>query len=274
MLAYAKLNLCLEVVGLRSDGFHDIHSLVQTIDLADHIEISWGTDIQVSCSTKLDGPNIVEQAVRRLLNEKRSRSGIHIKIEKNIPMGAGLGGGSSDAATVLAVVNRLVPPVLPSSELSRLADTIGADVPLFLTGGCVRVSGRGNPEAFLAPRLETYVVLVPPVHCATSRIYRAWHVPVAPTSGSRPGDWLELGRNDLFQAAASLIPELQGFQDAVAGLGGRFFGMTGSGSGFYAAFDDRVHANQAWLDLTRQQPGCRVYYCRSTATGFTQLRGG
>ncbi|MCK5246487.1 4-(cytidine 5'-diphospho)-2-C-methyl-D-erythritol kinase, partial [Candidatus Bipolaricaulota bacterium] len=91
VLAYAKLNLCLEVHGLRSDGFHEIRALVQTIDLADRIEIAPRRDVQVSCGTKLNGPNIAEQAVRALLRQKRTRAGVTIRIEKDIPLGAGLG---------------------------------------------------------------------------------------------------------------------------------------------------------------------------------------
>ncbi|MEE8593972.1 MAG: 4-(cytidine 5'-diphospho)-2-C-methyl-D-erythritol kinase [Candidatus Bipolaricaulota bacterium] len=270
VLAYAKLNLCLEVQGLRSDGFHEIRSLVQTIDLADRIEIATGRGVRVSCSAKLDGPNIAEQAVRTLLKHKRIRAGVNIRIEKNIPMRAGLGGGSSDAAAVLAVVNRLLPPVIPSSDLLEIAGTIGADVPLFLTGGCVRVSGRGNPEAFLPPRSEAYAVLVPAVHCSTSEIYRAWHAAMPPKDRSQ-GDCRELGRNDLFPAAVRLAPVLQGFRNAVADLGGLFSGMTGSGSGFYAAFADRVQAEQACANLRRQEHGCRIYYCQPTSTGFAEL---
>ncbi len=269
VLAYAKLNLCLEVHGLRSDGFHEIRALVQTIDLADRIEIAPGRDVQVSCGTKLNGPNIAEQAVRALLRRKRTRAGVTIRIEKDIPLGAGLGGGSSDAAAVLAVVNRLIPPVIPHSDLLEIAGTIGADVPLFLPGGCVRVSGRGTPEEFLPPRSEAYVVLVPPVHCSTSEVYRTWRAAPLATDRCRK-DGPELGRNDLFSAAVRLVPELQGFRNAVADLGGLFSGMTGSGSGFYATFADGVQAEQACANLRRQEPGCRVYCCQPTDVGFAE----
>jgi len=272
VLAYAKLNLCLEVHGVRSDGFHEIRSLVQTIDLADRIEIAPGRGIQISCSTKLNGPNIVEQAVHALLKQKKTRAGVNIRIEKTIPMGAGLGGGSSDAAAVLAIVNQLLPPVIPSAELSGIAEDIGSDVPLFLTGGCVRVSGRGAPEAFLSPRSEVYALLVPPVHCSTSEIYRTWRASAAAADRFRKVD-LELGRNDLFPAAASLAPELKAFRTAMENLGGSYSGMTGSGSGFYAAFGDRTRAEQACVKLRRQEPDCRVYYCQPTSTGFAEPTG-
>ena len=268
VLAYAKLNLCLEVQGLRSDGFHQVRSLVQTIDLADRIEIAPGREVQVSCSARLNGPNIAEHAVLALLDRKKSRAGVTIRIEKNIPIGAGLGGGSSNAAAVLAVVNRLFPPVIPHPVLLEIAMSIGSDVPLFLTGGCVRVSGKGGPEEFLPPRSEVYVLLVPPIHCSTGDIYRAWDELTATTEPSWKDDCLVLGRNDLFPAAASLVPELNVFRKAVEDLGGCYSGMTGSGSGFYVAFSDRIQAKQACDNLRRQEPGCRVYYCQPTSTGF------
>lgn len=271
VLAYAKLNLCLEVYGVRSDGFHEIRSLVQTIDLADCIEIAPGRGIHISCSTKMNGPNIVEQAVRALLKEKRTRAGVNIRIDKTIPMGAGLGGGSSDAAAVLAIVNQLLPPEIPSSELSEIAEDIGSDVPLFLTGGCVRVSGRGAPDEFLLPRSEAYALLVPPVHCSTSEVYRTWRASAAADRFRQ--DDLELGRNDLLPAAVKLAPELKAFRKAVEDLGGSYSGMTGSGSGFYAAFRDRTRAEQACVKLRRQEPDCRVYYCQPTSTGFAESTG-
>lgn len=262
ILAYAKLNLFLEVIGRREDGFHDIRSLVQTIDLADRIAISPGTGISVACDLELNGPNIVETAMRDLLEEKRSRVGVGIHIEKRIPMGAGLGGGSSDAAATLAAVNQLVSPVLPRSALLKLAESIGADVALFLTGGCLRVVNRGDLEETLPSRHECFVILVPSIHCSTREIYSHWHPGDTPATGET------LGRNDLYPAAVRLQPQLQSFHDAIVGIGGSYSGMTGSGSGFFAAFSDYSEALEARETLARQQPSCRVYCCQPTSTGF------
>jgi len=264
VVAYSKLNLSLEVVGLRSDGFHEIRSIMQTIDLADRIDIAPGVGIHVSCSVKLNGANIVEQAVRELLREKRTRTGVTIHVEKNIPIGAGLGGGSSDAAAVLATINRLIPPVLPPSVLVEIAGRIGSDVALFLTGGCMSVADRGEPRRQLPLRDETYVLLVPNIHCSTGDIYRAWQ------PADRSATEQALGRNDLYPAAARLYPELRVFRDAIDGVGALYSGMTGSGSGFFAAFPDCTEASAAAEHLTRQQGNCRVYYCRPTSTGFAE----
>jgi len=264
LLAYAKLNLFLEVCGLRSDGFHEIRSLVQTIDLADRIEIAPGTGVSVSCSEKLDGPNIAEQAVRMLLREKRTGAGMNIRIEKSIPIGAGLGGGSSDAAAVLAIVNRLVPPMIPESTLLEIAGSIGSDVALFLTGGCMYLTDRGEPEQRLPQRPESFVLLVPDIHCSTGDVYRAWE------SDDVTSTKQTLGRNDLYPAAMRLYPEIEAYRDIIGGIGGLYSGMTGSGSAFFAAFPSLTEASLACRRLARRQPACRVYCCQPTKIGFAE----
>jgi 4-diphosphocytidyl-2-C-methyl-D-erythritol kinase len=267
MLAYAKLNLWLEVRGLREDGFHTIRSIVQTIDLADRIEIDTGMDVRVTCSVPLQGPNLAEHAIRALLAQKGSQAGVTVHIEKNIPIGAGLGGGSSDAAAVLFTVNRLFPPVLPESEVSNIAGGLGSDVALFLGGGCMMLGGVGQPEGKQPTRREAYVVLVPDIACSTGEIYRAWRGESAPPSE------VELGRNDLYRPAVKLHPELARYRRAMSELGGLYSGMTGSGSGFFAAFRSRREAISACELVTRQEPSCRVYCCQPTKVGFAEERG-
>jgi len=262
VLAYAKLNLLLDVLSVRPDGFHEIASLVQTIDLADQLEITPSATISVSCSALPTGPNIAETAVRKLLQEKKSRVGIHIHIDKNIPIGAGLGGGSSDAAAVLAVVNQIVPPRISDARLAAMAESIGADVPLFLNGGCVGLRGLGSPEETHPVRSETFVLLVPKIHCSTKDVYKGWR------SHDVGDSKCELGRNSLAPAALRLHPELQTAAHAVGRLGGDYAGMTGSGSAHFAAFSDPLQARSAYEELTRQQRDSRVYYCHPTRTGF------
>ncbi|MCK5827353.1 4-(cytidine 5'-diphospho)-2-C-methyl-D-erythritol kinase [Candidatus Bipolaricaulota bacterium] len=262
VLAYAKLNLFLDVLSVRPDGFHEIKSLVQTIDLADRIEITPSTTISVSCSVLLAGANIAETATRKLLQEKKSRTGIDIRIDKHIPIGAGLGGGSSDAAAVLAVVNQMVPPRISDARMAAIAESIGADVPLFLNGGCVSLRGLGSPEETHPVRSETFVLLVPKIHCSTEDVYKGWR------SDDVAGLESELGRNSLAPAALRLHPELQTAAHAVGKLGGDYAGMTGSGSAHFAAFSDPMQARSAYEELTRQQRDSRVYYCHPTRAGF------
>ncbi len=267
VLAYAKLNLFLAILGKRADGFHEIESLVQTIDLADQIEVSLAPTVTVNCEPRLAGINIAETAARALLQEKKTQAGVHIRIEKHIPMGAGLGGGSSDAAAILTVVNRLIPPRVPDSRLVDIAASIGADVPLFLTGGCVSLAGVGRPEEQHSVRSEAFVLLVPDVHCATKEIYQAWR---SEDAGESP---FELGRNDLAASAEKIYPELEAVGAAINNLGGDYSGMTGSGAAYFAAFADPTRARSAYETLTRQQPGSRVYYCQPTRAGSLVVSG-
>lgn len=262
--AFAKLNLFLEVCGPRTDGFHNIRSRVQTIDLADTLEIAPADEIHVVCDQALDGDNIVAQAVRMLLREKRSHAGVHIAIEKHIPIGAGLGGGSSDAAAALTTVNKLVPPAIPAPRIAEIAAKIGSDVPLFLQGGCMEIVGRGDPGMPLAIQPRFFVILAPPIHCSTREIFQAWD----PQDKQAPP--LVPGQNDLYPAAARIYPRLDQYREMMDCLGGLYAGMTGSGSAFFAAFDDQDTAHRAQRELTRHRPECRVYCCQPTAVGFAE----
>ncbi len=271
ILAYAKLNLSLAVLGSRSDGYHDIDSIVQTVDLADTIElrVRQGCDIVVENSLQgIQGPDLTERAAAALLRAKAARCRVEIHIVKHIPAGAGLGGGSSDAAAVLLALDRLTPPSVSAAELSRIAASIGSDVPLFLVGGCVRVTGRGDVVARLAEsRREHFVIAAPAIHCPTADVYRAW-------TAQPPRDAAEpLGRNDLYAAAVSLHPEIVALGNAVASSAALFGGMSGSGSAFYAAFGDRTSASAAAEKLHDELPACVVHVCRATDTGSREMEG-
>ncbi len=265
VLAYAKLNLYLNVCGVRLNGYHDIQSLVQTIDLADRIAIMPASDVRLSCSQKLGGINSVQVAVDRLLKEKKSQAGVHIWIEKHIPVGAGLGGGSSDAAAVLSVLNGAIPPILSDETLLKIAATIGADVPLFLAGGCVEVVGLGTPKACHPLRTETFIVFVPDLQCSTRDVYESWK---PHETSCNQVNW---GHNDLAAAAIRIQPELKQIGERMRGLGELYSGMTGSGAGFFAAFASARDAAQAFTNVSRQLQDGRVYYCQPTECGYVEL---
>lgn len=270
--AFAKLNLSLSILGSRPDGFHEIDSLVQTIDLADHLSLGLrdkGIDVENDLAG-LRGRDLAEVAAEKLLLEKGSSGGVTIRIRKRIPAGAGLGGGSSDAAAVIAVLNRLTPPELPSSTLLRVASEVGADVPLFLRGGLLRMTGRGEtvrPSG--RATLRRFVVLAPPIQCDTGEVYRRFS-----RSRSRTGGDVPLGVNDLLAPALSVYPELGRYHEAILALGARHAGMSGSGSAFYAAFADSADAKVAAETLRRDHPEARVFESSATSEGHRVLEGG
>ncbi len=267
VLAFAKLNLALSVLRRRQDGFHEIDSIVQTIDLADRIEIDAVPGRGVAVENTLvgiQGPDLAEQAATALLAAKVAERRVTIRIAKGIPAGAGLGGGSSDAAAVLRTLDRLTPPLLSPADLAAIAAKIGSDVALFLVGGCVRISGRGDVVTRCAAvRRELFVVIVPTVRCPTAEIYGAWAAHRVESPDAEPS----LGRNDLLAPALHVRPELRRYDEAVAACGGAFAGMSGSGSSFYVAFADPAHAASCANRLRRMFPECAVYECRPTDVG-------
>lgn len=272
LLAYAKLNLSLRVVGCRSDGFHELDSIVQTVDLADRIEVSLeGSGIVVENDLPgLVGRDLAECAAEALLEAKGERVGVRIRIAKGIPAGAGLGGGSSDAAAVLWGVDRLTPPHLPRERLLCVAAELGSDVPLFLRGGQARMTGRGECLAPMAERRsEHFVLLVPPVHCHTGRVYEAWRR-VSEADGRMPA---ALGENDLLAPAVAEYPELSVYRDAVLELGAPYAGMSGSGSTFFAAYHDPVQAGIVTERLRVAFPEARCFVCAATDSGRRVLSG-
>jgi len=269
ILAYAKINLSLNVLRRREDGFHEIDSLIQTIDLADEITVRQ-TAAPLTVTNDLEIPpqeDLAWKAARLVLDRKDVRSGMQISVRKTIPTGAGLGGGSSDAAAVLWAVDRLTPPVLPHKHLFDLAAQLGSDVPLFLHGGLLRATGRGESITPIFPcRREMFVLIVPPVHSNTTSVYREMQTRIVPDrrSARQP----HLGENDLYSAAVFLYPELTPYGHAIGKLGAEYAGMSGSGSTFFAAFKDERTATTARLNMEKTFPQARVYLVQATSTGF------
>jgi 4-diphosphocytidyl-2-C-methyl-D-erythritol kinase len=266
--AFAKLNLSLSVLGQRDDGFHEIVSTVQTFDLADDLDIvvEEGTGICVTNTLGgFAGPDLTEVAAALILEAKKACRKVTINISKRIPAGAGLGGGSADAAAVLVALDRMIPPELPDHQLQEIGAEVGSDVPLFLLGGNVRVSGRGEHVVRGGSlRGETFLLLFPPVHSSTVAVYDAW-------SDHRPGNRgrreQSLGGNDLLQAAFSLYPILVSYYSAVQELGAAFAGMSGSGASFFAAFESEARAREKANGLAELFPKDQIVLCHSTDRG-------
>ena len=273
LLAYAKLNLSLRVVRRRADGFHELDSIVQTIDLADRVSLCIeGSEIVVENDLDgLVGRDLAEVAAEALLEAKEQRVGVRIRIAKGIPAGAGLGGGSSDAAAVLWGIDRLTPPQLPPDRLLDVAAKLGSDIPLFLDGGQARMTGRGECLSRMETiRPEHYVLVVPPVHCNTGRVYQSWK-PVA--AGSEGSSGAALGVNDLLPPALAEYPELATYRDAVLTQGALYAGMSGSGSTFFAAYQDPAQAGIVSERLRVAFPEARCFVCAATDSGREVLSG-
>ena len=174
--AFAKINLTFEVLGRRPDGYHEVVTILQTIDLADRLEVRPSLELRVECDAPdLNGDaNLVWQAAAKLAQRAQIRPEAHILVRKRIPIGMGLGGGSSDAAAALMALNEIWQLALTRAELSEIAAELGSDVPFFLHGGIALAHGRGEQIVPLPdlPRL-TGVLVCPPATIPekTARMY-------------------------------------------------------------------------------------------------------
>ncbi len=214
LLAPAKLTLSLRVVGVRDDGFHLIDAEMVTVDLADRLTIDPGDGLEV---LGVDGGPEVDDGDDNLVRRALALAGrtAQVRVEKVIPAGAGLGGGSADAAAVLrwAGFDDLV-----------AASAIGADVAFCLVGGRARVTGIGEVVESLPFEERTFTLLTPPVGCPTPAVYRRWDEMGGP-SGDRG--------NDLEQAAVDLVPDLARWRDSLAEASGLQPRLAGSGSTWF-----------------------------------------
>ena len=255
--APAKLNLFLHVIGRRGDGYHLLQTLFRFVDHGDSLHFSPRQDGQLRLAQALpDVPpetDLTLRAARLLREETGCRQGVDIRVDKRLPMGGGLGGGSSDAATVLLALNHLWQLGLPRRRLQELGLSLGADVPVFLFGRNAFAEGVG--EALQAVDLPTawYVVLEPPVQAPTAAVFAAPELK-RDTRPIRLSDWHRgFGINDLEAVAVARFPALA---DHLAWLGQ--FGaarMTGSGACVFAEFAQREMAQAVIARLPADKRG-------------------
>lgn len=262
--AHAKVNLFLEVLGKRPDGYHDVATLMAKVDLADELTFEPTDGLALACDVpELDcGPaNLVMRAAERLQQETGCRLGARIGLEKKIPWAAGLGGGSSDAAATLSGLNELWRLGLSVAELMRIGGTVGSDVPFFLGGTAAWCTGRGEIVEPAAVGRDLSLVLVKPaVGLSTAEVFGRVRVPESPRSGEaaraalEAGDVEALGRslfNRLEEAAVGLSDEVREWRDRLSGLDQVGVLMSGSGSSLFALFRNTSDARQAHDGLTR-----------------------
>jgi 4-diphosphocytidyl-2-C-methyl-D-erythritol kinase len=162
--AYAKINITFEVLGRRQDGYHDVSTILQTIDLKDTIEFELDSSLSIECDDVAlrSSDNLVLKAASLLKKEVGYKGGAKITLKKGIPVAAGLGGGSSDAGATLVALNRLWKLKLSAESLVKMAAALGSDVPYFIHGGTALAEGRGERVTPLPPLPQSWVILVKP----------------------------------------------------------------------------------------------------------------
>ncbi|MFA5832389.1 MAG: 4-(cytidine 5'-diphospho)-2-C-methyl-D-erythritol kinase [Bacteroidota bacterium] len=257
--AYAKINLGLHIVGKRPDGFHNIETLFHRINLFDEINIENSDDISISCtnpSIPIDKTNLCWKAVELLQNECGNAKGASIQIKKNIPVGAGLGGGSSDGASVLRLLPLLWNVTIHESALQKIALQLGSDVPFFLMKSSAYAEGRGELLQPVELTLPYWIVLVNPnIHISTPWAYnrlaekRNGSFPTRPRLveqlSATPLQSVLASENDFEEIVFEQHMKIKKIKLQLTELGAKLSLMSGSGSSMFGLFDDMISALKA-----------------------------
>lgn len=275
--AHAKINLTLEILGRRPDGYHDLASIIQTIDLCDDVTVEPADGIEVSCDAPaLSGEgNLAHRAAEALRQKAGVKQGARISVAKRIPVAAGLGGGAADAAATLRALNRLWGTGFTAAQLAGIGATVGSDVPFLVHGGTALVQGRGEritpvPSADLG----WVILLCPdiPVEAKTKTAFS--HVTQANFTrggltfklaarirggGDAPA---ELMFNAFTEMAPGLFPGWAGYRDTLASMGAREIMLAGAGPAMFARASRR-EIGTAWQLVLEKSHGWRSFLVRA-----------
>jgi 4-diphosphocytidyl-2-C-methyl-D-erythritol kinase len=278
VMAHAKVNLFLRILARESSGFHQIETAFSLLELADELVVRRTND---GVTLQVEGPdlgpvddNLAVRAARLILDATGNRFGVAITLTKRIPVRAGLGGGSSDAAAALHTVNALAGNAVPRQELMHFATRLGADVSFFAGGAPLAVAwGRGERQfRVAAPPSQPALIAVPPIQVATPDAYRWWDEqnPTPPSRGPVTLDsdalssWGSIGRlggNDFEATVFGKHPELRSLYERMAGTGPVWVRLCGSGSAIAA-----VYKKEGERDDAMQRLGEKTQRLIKTAT--------
>jgi 4-diphosphocytidyl-2-C-methyl-D-erythritol kinase len=268
--SYAKINLTLDVLGRRADGYHELVTVMQTVDLYDTLCLTTTDDglVRISCTrSELNGAdNLAARAAQALRHFYALPQGVTIELQKRIPMAAGLGGGSSNAAAVLLTLQQEWQLPFSSSDLLTIAAELGSDVPFFLSGGLAVCEGRGEhitPLASHWPHTMRWLLLIKPaISVSTAAVFRS-----LPTSDYTDGTHshvisaalqakrhlpLEDLHNGLARGVLEHYPEVALAREALLQAGAPYVRLSGSGPTLFAPFSELVHATLVQQHLHEQ----------------------
>lgn len=264
----AKINLCLSVLGRRPDGYHDVEMLMQMVGLYDEVTVAQGGDgVTVKCddaSVPSGEKNIVWKAATEMLKAAGSRAGFSVEIKKRIPVAAGLGGGSGNAAAVLAAANSLLGAGFDQKQLSEVGARIGMDVPFFFHGPTALARGRGEVLATLPPLPQFWVLLVNPgFETSTAWVYKNLNLRL-----TKKVDCTKIARltirniaeglhNDLETVTAAAHPVIGRIEAALMTRGALGVRMSGSGPTVFGIFETEAACRAAADGLSQEE--WRIY---------------
>ena len=255
----AKINLSLDVIGKRSDGYHDLKMIMQTVNICDYVTVSLRNDggIKVYSENKnvpLGEDNIVFKAAKLFFKNLGKMPGAEIKIEKNIPMGAGMAGGSADAAGTLKALNILTDKTFSDKELEKIGKNIGADVPFCIRGGCCLCEGIGEILTPLPEMKDIYLAVAKPeFSVSTPWVYKNLKLSensvhpktdklILALEKGEYEDFSEFSGNTLEKVTSDEYPEIEEYKALMKKNGAFFSMMTGSGPTVFGLFKNKEGA--------------------------------
>ncbi|HMV12107.1 MAG TPA: 4-(cytidine 5'-diphospho)-2-C-methyl-D-erythritol kinase [Nitrosomonas sp.] len=252
--APAKLNLFLHIIGRRDDGYHLLQTIFRFIDLNDRLGFNLRNDGVIQLQTPLAGvaaeQNLCIRAAKLLQEEGSVNQGVDIYLEKHIAMGGGLGGGSSDAATTLIMLNSLWGLNWHRDRLMELGLKLGADVPVFIYGDNAFAEGVGEKLSAVNLPNAWYLVLMPPVHVSTAQIFASNELTRNTIPITIPPFSIRDGHNDLEPVVCRMYSDVAKCIDWLKKLDNTtLVAMTGSGSSVFAEFETEAQAKEAYLRL-------------------------
>lgn len=267
--APAKLNLMLHIVGQRPDGYHNLQTLFQILDFGDtlSLENQPGLDITLNCSTtELTTPdNLVIKAARALQASSNTDQGARLYLDKRLPLGGGVGGGSSDCATALLGLNRLWSLNFSLNQLTQIGRSLGADVPLFVRGQSAWAEGIGDRLTPVNLPEHWFVVVHPGIHVSTAELFRhpqlTRHTPVSTIRSALGG----AGRNDFEHVARALYPEIDHAFGQLAQFRTAHSGpvrLSGSGACIFLKTESDMTAQHILNRIQQQNPNYSGFIAR------------
>lgn len=261
--AYAKINIGLRILGKRTDGYHNIETVFHQIDLYDELSLEPAETVRLTTTSSevpSDSTNLCLRAVQLFREHTGHREGIDIRLVKRIPVGAGLGGGSSDAAAVLVALNKLWKMGMQARELESLAARLGSDVPFFVQGGTAAGTSRGEVLDQFNVSVPYWILTVtPPIHISTawaySKVQSEAKTDAAPLRTLVENNMTEPGklhagiRNDFEELVFQSHPEIRHLKDKLERVGAIFAQLSGSGSSVFSFFRDGATARFVTAEL-------------------------
>ena len=267
----SKINLALSVVEKRPDGYHNLETVFYPVNITDTLDINFNNTKSVNL--KLEGyevtsdaeQNLVVKAYRKIAEYIDDLPGVDISLNKTIPFGAGLGGGSSDAAFTLMMINEMCGSPLSIEKVESIAQSIGADCPFFCRNIPVYAEGTGNIFTPVELSLKGYhmVIVKPDIHVSTKEAFSDI-IPAHPSIGVKdimkmPVDqWRQFLINDFEKSVFNIHPAIREIKDKMYEMGAVYSSMTGSGSSVFALFKDRILLESYFTDCFVWQGECNV----------------